>query len=269
MILMLLFTVTGCGENVFEGVANDDSLDAQLEEAKIALDDSNYSKAIELLEKLNSKKPNNQEVSQYLSNAYSGMAGLDTYDFLKTIDDLDEKGQSGSLDMIGKVLGDDEGSISANQVDYKLLYMDDAIYVMDDLIVARWIGGIERSALSNDDRLVQRGLLGLTRIVLLIGDLIIDQLGLQEMILTEEGIKVIYEDENPDFEGIFNSIIEEKFADDIVAIAEAIAVIEDLSGSDNDLHEDFTEFMNQLDGDRNRRINRAELETYLQNIINS
>jgi hypothetical protein len=268
IILILLIPLGGCGDSVFEGISDDGSYEAKLEEARIALDDADYTKAIHLLEQLNAEDPNNQEVRQYLSNAYSGQGGLDTYAFLETIDDLEEEGKSGSIDMIGKVVGSDDGTLSSQEVTAKIGNMDDAIALMDNLIVARGLSGVERSVQTNDDRIVQRGLLGITRIVLLIGDLIIEQLGLLEVVMTEDGIQLIYADEEPDFDGIFDDLIHDKLADDIFTVAEAIDVIEEISGSDNDLHEDFDDFLNDIDADRNNRITQLEIEDYLRDIIN-
>ena len=103
---MLLLVSHGCGDSALESLSDDSSFEAQLEEARIAIDDANYENAVRILEGLNDAYPDNKIVQQYLSNAYAGLGGLDTTDFLKTIDQLDDSGLSGSIDMIGKVIGD-------------------------------------------------------------------------------------------------------------------------------------------------------------------
>ncbi len=264
----LIFSFCGCDDSVFEDVSADDTYESRIEEAKMALDDSDFSRAADILEALEAEYPNNDEVKQYLSNAYSGLAGLDTYDLLETIDTLDEAGQSGSIDMISTVLGDDDGRLSEAQITKKLGYLNDAIASMDQTITASIQSDFSTMNLSEDDRIVQRGLLALSRIVLLLGDMIIDQLSITEVVLTEAGIRVHYADQEPDFDDIFNDVIEQTMAEDIQAIEDAIEAIKDMTGTDNDLHEDFETFMNDLDVDGNRIIDQAEIESYLLSIIN-
>lgn len=252
--MAMIISLCGCGDSAFEGVSDDDSFEAQMEEAKIALDDSDFSRAATILEAMEAEYPDNQDVKQYLSNAYAGLAGLDTYNLLETMDRLNDAGQSGSIDMIGCVLGDANGLMSATDVTIKLDLLDDAIVYIDQ-------------TLSKDDCVVQRGILAKSRLVLLIAAMIIDQLGLEEVTMTEAGIQTHYADQDPNFDGIFNTDIQQKMTEDIQAIEDAISVITDLTGSDNDLYEDFDIFMNDLDPDGNRIIDQAEIEAYLLSII--
>lgn len=265
---IVLLSGSGCGDSVFDGVSSDDTYEAQLEEAKIALDDSDYSRAAEILEALEAQYPGDQEVTRYLSNAYAGLAGLDTYDLLTIIDELDDAGRSGSVDMVGTVLGDADGRMSEAQVTEKLDFLDDAIAYMEQTLAASAQSAVHVLELSEDDRVVQRGILALSRIVLLMADMILDQLPITEVIMTEAGIRVHYADQDPDFEGIYTDAMAQMLAEDIQAIVNAISVIAELSGTDNDLHEDFEAFMNDLDQNSDQRIDQTEIESYLLDIIN-
>ncbi len=264
----LLLSFYGCGESAFESLSSDDTFEAQMEEAKIALDDADYTRAIEILERLESQHPDNLEVKQYLSNAYAGLAGLDTYDLLATIDELDEEGKNGSIDMISTVLGDAEGRLSKIEVGEKLSLLDDAIEYMQLTLPSGVQADVFIAASSTDDRIVQRGILAMSRIVLLMADMVLDQLGITEVVMTEAGIRIHYAHQDPDFDGLFNNEIALKLAADIQAIDNAISALAQLSGSDNDLHEDFTKFMNDLDRDGNLVIDQSEIEMYLIDIRN-
>ncbi len=269
LLVMVLFLLNGCGDSILEGVSDDGTFEALLEDAMIALDEADYFKAVGILEALNDSHPENKQVIQYFSNAYAGLGGLNTFAFLETIEDLNKQGRSGSIDMIGRVLGEADGRLSEKQVAEKLGYMDQSIGLMDEIVGGQGSATIQTLQLHEDDLTVQRGLLGISRIVLLIADMIIDQLGIQEVFMTEDGIKVMYANEEPDFDGIYNTMIAEKLDEDIAAIDDAIFAIKGLSGSDNDLYKDFELFMNELDQDEDRRISRVELESYLQAIINA
>ena len=264
----LLLSFYGCGESAFEDLSSDDTFEAQIEEAKIALDDTDYTRTIEILEGMENQYPDNMEVKQYLSNAYAGLAGLDTYDLLATIAKLDEEGQNGSIDMIGTVLGDENGRLSEIEVDEKLVLLDDAIDYMQQTLATSAQADVFIATSSGDDRTVQRGILAISRIVLLMADMILDQLGITEVMMTEADIRIYYAHQDPDFDGIFNNEIALKLAEDILAIDNAISAIAKLSGSDNDLYEDFTKFMNDLDHDGNLVIDQLEIEMYLIDIRN-
>ena len=74
----------------------------------MAMDDGDYQTAISILEELAAEFPDDPLLWQYLSNAYSGSAGLDTLNLLQVLDDLKEMDESGSIDMIGLVLAERE-----------------------------------------------------------------------------------------------------------------------------------------------------------------
>ena len=68
-----IFALTGCEGNIFEGLADDSSYEARLEEAMIALDDGDYAKARSILSDLNNDYPNDPTILQYLSKYVTGM----------------------------------------------------------------------------------------------------------------------------------------------------------------------------------------------------
>ena len=83
-----------CDGNLLEDISDDDSYEAKLEDGLMALDDEDYDKAVELFLDMRSSYPNKEEVCVYLSNAYAGLTGIDTFNLLETISDLEEIGRA-------------------------------------------------------------------------------------------------------------------------------------------------------------------------------
>lgn len=262
LFLCAFFLFSGCSGNVFEGVSDDDSDDAKLEEARMALDDGEYSKAAQLLNDLLDGNPTDPQALVYLSHAYAGLAGLDTLDLLTIIDELDESGDSGSIDMVGLVLGDEDGDITAAEVDAKLQHLNDAI---DNLEQIEANGG----SLS-DDETVQRGVLAVVRTAMVLADIILADQGSGSggsIRLTEDGIDALYND-RPDFDDDVSSDQLDYLSDDIESIQEAVGVLNEM-GSDNDLSEDFNEFENDLNPDGNSIITTDEVEGYVESLVSA
>lgn len=97
LFIMLVVTslfFTGCGGNMFEGMVDNDSSAAKIEEAKIALDKGNYDEAISQLQDLCGNDLTNltcdNETKSNLASAYMGASGLDV---LKLIDAADQLSQ--------------------------------------------------------------------------------------------------------------------------------------------------------------------------------
>jgi tetratricopeptide (TPR) repeat protein len=258
---VLLF-IPACSSNVFEGVSDDNADDAKLEEARMALDGAEYERAVKLLNDLLDGDPADSRSLAYLSQAHAGMAGLDTLDLLTIIDELDENGKSGSIDMVGLVLGDAEGDVTRTEVFDKLHNLNEAI---DSLEQIEANGG----SLS-DDEVVQRSVLALARMAMVIADVVFaDQdAGVGARIrLTESGLGALYSGD-PDFDGDVDEEALRYLADDIERVQDAIAVLYDIS-SDNDLSEDFSEFEQDINPDGNTIISVEELEAYVGSLANN
>jgi hypothetical protein len=74
LMVVFLMTLVGCESNMLEPVADDSSRQADIEEAKMALDDGNYDKTINTLNGYNQKDP---EIAGLIASAYMGKAGID------------------------------------------------------------------------------------------------------------------------------------------------------------------------------------------------
>ncbi|MGD9215709.1 MAG: hypothetical protein PVJ84_12895 [Desulfobacteraceae bacterium] len=255
-ICVLSATLFGCGGNSFEGISDDDSFEASLETARMNIDDEQYQSAIDILNDLRAEQPDNQEVTGYLSNAYAGLAGLNTFDLFEVIDDLDEAGNSGSIDMVGLVLGDSDGLLMAEEVPDKLDNLTEAIDQLNTI------------ADLADDQIVQMGLLSVCRIGMTLAKIICSDTGDASLTLTEEGIQSKY-DTRPEFEdGDVSDEDLENLTNDIRNVGEAVDAMTENYSNDNDLNEDFQEFKNDFDQNADDAIDIQELENYIENLLN-
>jgi len=254
----MVSALTCCGGNAFEWLADENSKEARIEEALIAMDDGEYARARAILTALQAEYPNDATVAQYLSNALAGLAGLDTLNLLETLDDLDA---SGDIDMVGLVLGDADGNLTTDEIDSKLSDLGDAIDALTDL-------GEENLT---DDQKVQLGLLSLNHAALTIADILADETGESEITLTEEGIEQLFDDyttelsDLSDADDITNKLAE--LSEDINNISGSIDAISTIIGgdSDNDLSDSFDQFHDDVAGDDDV-VTEDELENFLQTI---
>ena len=258
-LLCLCFTIlalAGCEGNMSEGLADDSSYEARLEEAMIALDDRDYARAKSILTELNADYPNDPTILQYLSNALAGLAGIDTLNLLEIIEAINEDHDAGSIDMIGQILGDANGVLTANEIEEDLNNINAAIAAL----------GAISEANRTDDQTVQLGLFSLSRAVLTIADIIAEDTGEQSITLTEEGISALYPTE-PEFSDVLtiNDSRLTTLSEDTQNINNSIDSIASISGedSDNDLSENFGDFSDEIDTDGEEGISIADLEDFI------
>lgn len=250
-----LTVITSCEENSLEWLADDSSYEARLEEARIAIDDREYARARDLLLQLKAEYPGDPLILQYLSNAYAGLIGLDTFNLLITIDRLIEAGDTGNIDMVGTILGSATGIINADDIDGILANLDEAI------------SNLEEIPNPTDDQTVQLGLLSLNHAAITIADIVADNTGADQVTLTEEGLSTTYGGQAPDLSNEASSERLDNLSEDIENIGNAVDSIASITGVDtgqeNDLSESFDEFSQDVDPDGNESITQQELQNYL------
>jgi hypothetical protein len=257
----IAFALTSCEGNSFEFLADDNSKEARIEEALIALDDGEYARARAILLALKAEYPNDGTIAQYLSNALAGLAGIDTFNLLETIDRLDDEGNIGGIDMVGLVLGDADGVLTTDEITDKLSDLGDAIDALTDL----GAGNL------TDDQKVQLGLLSLNHAALTIADILADETGSTEITLTEDGITDLFDTFTTELSDLSDATdITNKLSglsDDINNITGSIDAIATIvgGGSGNDLSDSFDEFHDDIAGNDDV-VTEAELEDFLQNL---
>ena len=250
----------GCNDNLFEPVASDSGSGATMENARIAMDDGNYEKARAILINLEKSNPDDPAVLQYLSNACAGMIGLDTYRLLEVIDKLSENDNAGAIDTVGLVLGDGNGMLTATEIQNKLELLE-ACAILKLLLIES----------PTNEHLVQLGLVSIHHAMLLIGDIIVEERGINEIKLIEEEIRKLYRYEAFVYD-LTGDPRMDNLSDDIMRITRSIDAILEITGDssveDNDLAENFDAFIAEIDRDRDGAVSPVELITYINEIIN-
>lgn len=252
LMICLIMGLTGLA---LTGCDDGDSYDARLEEARMALDDGNYALARSILDSL----PQTEEVMQYKSNAVAGGIGIDTFNIISTLEDLDEQGDEGSIDMVGRVIAGDDGELTEDEIEEKLADADEAIDLFLQIAALRKdeaTKSIDDIPYLTDDQKMQLGLLGITRTVLNLARMICRELGGLPVTMTEQWVR----DNRGDFLPVDPTQDEiDAIEDDLLFIAAAIDAFADT----NDMKDDFEEFQSELDADQNGQITAQELNDYL------
>lgn len=248
--VIAMWGLTGCGDDA-------DSYDAKMYDVIQALDDENWTAARAILETL----PENSETLKYLSNTYAGDVGINTFDLLTTIDRLENTNGTGSIDMVGTLIGDEYGEMTCTEINGKLEKISLAIYYLD--------------AIPNpdDDHMVELGLASLTRTVVIIAKLICLEGGGANVTMTKEWIENNKGSFLPISDAAWNnSPVADSFSDmlgdDITNVEAAVDVLAD----SNDIKDDFEEFRAELDNGQggatanDSTIELSELNYYLDNV---
>ena len=242
---LVIMILAGCDEK--------DSYEARFEDAKIALDDGNYAVAKAILVEL----PQTAEVKEALSSVIAGGdLNLNMFNIILTMDSLEEDGDTGSVDMIGLLIGGDTAYISGDAITAKLLAATEAIELYKDIAEMKGLGV---DGLANEQKL-QLGLLCITRTVLTIGSLISDELPAGASItLTESWIKAnrsYFPTVNPSTGDL------DRIGEDLLFIGYSISSL----GESNDMKDDYEGFQNELDANSDNMMTSLELNTYIDNM---
>lgn len=239
---------------IIASCADDSTYEARLEEARMAIDDRDYRTAIDLLEKLKADYPGDPLILQYLSNAYAGLTGLDTFNLLTVIDQLID-GDPGSIDIVGTVLGDGTGIFYQEDIDNALYDLNLAIAALEEI-------GTENLT---DDQKVQLGLLSLNRAAMTIADIVLDNTDEDYVTLTEDGLHGTYGGTAPDLSNEATADRLDSLSEDMQNIGGAVSSIGSLADEEqeNDLSESFNDFQSNLDTNGDGSITREELQNYL------
>ncbi|SCY74138.1 hypothetical protein [Desulfoluna spongiiphila] len=248
-LLLMLFAV-GCDDD-------EDNFESQLEEAKIAVDDANYDRAISILTGLEQTP----EVLDNLSTAYAGKAGVESFEIFSGVDTGDSDGNDGSIDLFGRMLGSGEqGLLACAEISSRLSLMDQAI-------TALIRSGGSEAGLSTNGK-VKLGIYGLTDTVLLLGQILCRNYGDRFtppgfVGLTEAWVKEARDLIAGDFVTI--DITSEELAQinrDVGYVRQAIPAL----GEGNALGEEFDEFIREIDTSGDGSISFIELIDYLNGL---
>ncbi|BCS95890.1 hypothetical protein DSLASN_15220 [Desulfoluna limicola] len=245
LVCVLLLTVLSVGCD------DDESLESKLEEAKIAVDDGDYNRAVAILEGMSGK-----EALDVLSSAYAGLVGVDTFKILIQAGDGDSGESKGSIDLIGKIIGTSgDGSLTCETVWLKSSLMDQAVTAL--------IASAGGSTALDENGQAKLGIYGFTDFLLVTGEILCfnysDDNAQFTVTLTEAGVSAL----DDDFTGItVTSDQLDRMSVNMGYVKQGALAL----GSNNDLAEELDAFLLEIDLDGNGAVSEAEYVSFLNGL---
>lgn len=270
-ILLFMFFSYGCDTNVMEPVADDSSYEAALEESRMALDKGRYDKAINrLINHYDFLEPD-PEAARILSSAYMGKGGVD----LTYIIELSGTEDQDSYDVIANALtpgttsdmfprqGGEAASLSAYAAAAPGARFIDQTRVADMLDAMREAKQFlldlsfyyrENNLSPENDDIVKLGMASAFSFIMKVAEAVTEITGTNAPIN-----KLAYTGVFPPVErdSLLNSLesylsdnpeITEALVEDLINVHNAIGVMVDEIGMDEDITEDFDQFLRDILG---------------------
>ncbi|HOS96982.1 MAG TPA: hypothetical protein PLR71_11500 [Deltaproteobacteria bacterium] len=191
LIIVMGALLSGCESNTLGTIADDSGTDADIAEARMALDDGNYDKAISLVEDDYNTASPDMEIASILASAYMGKAGLDLTYALENIGDSErgnfdtiasalslvviDQGYPASAQLAGsKAVPDASGAwyITQSSIDELLGYLEQA----QDVLMVLIHNAEDRGLVPDDDATVQLGLASALHFIMEVGFVVSDVL---------------------------------------------------------------------------------------------
>ncbi|HDP26135.1 MAG TPA: hypothetical protein ENN34_11925 [Deltaproteobacteria bacterium] len=157
---LLIVFLAGCSsDSVLQGIADDESRAALIEEAAIALDAGDYDTALRLLDPLYSEASPDPEVVRIISSAYAGKVGIDILNLAITADDSSYS----NFDFLSSAFTLSQGAryISGQNIDARIASLEKA---REPLIAL-----VDHGLASYDDA-VRLGLISSAHLILTLGN---------------------------------------------------------------------------------------------------
>jgi hypothetical protein len=280
LFILLYLAAMGC--NALESVSNDSSPEADLEQAKMDLNEGNYQGAINILEPgYNSSNPD-PEATRILASAYMGKAG---FDLINLIENSDSDSDKPSFDVIASALGLDTtespdaasamskaGAGSARyiqqaSIDNFISYLEHAQTYLKSLV----------DAYNDDDDIVQLGMVSAVHFILEIGIQAADSAGIDNIPINKAAYQATFPSSAPDLStllsGMANNIdtgegVLDSLRTDVTYVDNAVAVLDRRMGSDKDIAVKFNDFMDELLGSSNPAdLNGTLVKMYISTFL--
>ncbi len=270
-ILLFMFFSYGCDTNVMEPVADDSSYEAALEEARMALDKGRYDKAINRLVTHYDFIEPDPEAARILSSAYMGKAGVD----LTYVIELSGAEDQDSYDVIANALtpGTTSDMFPQQETDASALSVYAAAApgarFIDQTRVADMLDAIgeakqflldlsfyyrENNLSPENDDIVKLGMASAFSFIMKVSETVTAITGTNAPINKPAYSGVFPPRER---ESLLNSLetylsdhpdVTEGLAEDLINVHAAIGVMVDEIGRDEDITEDFNQFLRDILG---------------------
>lgn len=272
--LIIFLSLTGCNSNVLESLSDDSSSAADIEAARMAIDDGNYQKAIDILEPGCNQTNPDLEIARILASAYMGKAGIDLTYVLENASD----GNNDSFDVLTSALSLDliEGSspenpenppmyISFSSVQAFLENLEKAMAYLETLVLLY----------GNDDDKVQLGMASAIHFILKIGSEAAAVKG-TDIPINKAAYREVFP-EDTDWETDLDTLagriplgggIADSLQNDLTYLSVAVDVLKARMDPDEDIEEDFNEFLTEvLGGASIADFDGQEIANYIESYL--
>lgn len=269
MIAMFPF-IAGCDTNALESLANDSSYEADLEEARMALNDGNYDKVLKILEPRYNPSIPDPKAARILASAYMGKAGIDLTYLIENSgsslegDSFDTIASALSLEITDQRLRAlDAAAGEADEGSVRYIAFDSVKDFLINLEIAReYLNALigyyaDKGLTGEEDDIVQLGMASAVHFILQIGEAAASVTGynvpLNKHAYREafpmDGDYAALLDDLADYLDTDRPDILATLKNDIYHVAGAVEVLNRIMGSDEDIAKEFNDFLEDLLGD--------------------
>ncbi len=268
ILVLMLF---GCSnDSLFEGLSDESSLEATLEEAAIALDDEDYDEVIHSLASIYTTTALNPEVARLLASGYMGKAGIDltnfiTYSAYEDADPFDAVEATLSLFTAPIVKNeDDKDERICNAMDRTVLIItNDAVFIDRNCIgelldyldnVKNIFYSLQEAEMESLEDIFQLGITSATHFVFIVGDATANAFGSTSVPINKEAYRV-YKDNASSWENVDASVFGEEdvnedgltpYQEDLINVNNAIQAIEQAIPQSNALKDELDGFLREI-----------------------
>jgi len=269
LIAVILLALYGCDSNLLESLADDSSEAANIEAAQIALNDGDYDEVISLIgDDYDPSEPDSQ-VARLLASAYMGKAGIDLTYLIENADSTDDD----SFDAIAAALSVEVTSQmqpssfieaapeAAASTDPKYIAITSIENLLENLVIAQDILETlvdyytDGNLSPQDDDVVQLGIASALHFIMKIGYCA------GEVVVSNAPVnKYAYQElfpQDDEWPALLNDLAayidsDQEIIDSLVAdlrnVSSALRVLIATIGGDEDLSDEFNDFLRELLG---------------------
>lgn len=261
LLVAVILCVGGCSSNLLESVSDDSSREADIESARIAIDDGDYQRAADILEPWYDPLAPDHEIARILASAYMGKAGIDFTYVLENSDEsdgdsFDTLASALTLDITGRAR---PGSESGGG---RFIVFDSADDMLGDLGKAKeFLDALFRSHVDNhlapdQDDIIRMGVASAAHFIITVGkaaaelngcNIPVNKYAYREIFPDDAGLDALLDD--------FSSLIDDpendtlaSLREDLVQVSAAIDVFDEVLGPDEDIAREFSDFLSKILG---------------------
>jgi len=282
---ILLLTLFGCSnDSVFEGLSDDSSMEATLEQAAIDLDDGNYEEVINSLAGIYTTTALNPEVARLLVSGYMGKAGINMTNFIfysadEEADNFDSIEATLSLSIAPEDEDEDDDEPACNASDRTVLIIDgDGVFIegycIEEMIeylnnAKDIIFDLQNAGLETTEDILNLGLTSAVHYVIIVGSATADALnttlrypegdsrykpGSVPVPINKEAYRLYKSSDDYEWSRVDTDAFDEdidgdgltRYQEDLINVKDAIHAIDQAISQPNEIRDELEEFLREV-----------------------